>query len=61
VFSGTAAGCLNFCAYMGAAIQSILYGFLLDAGGWNIVFFSIAGFCGLIAVLGIVGSRRPAQ
>ena len=57
-FSGTAAGCLNFCAYMGAAVQSLLYGFLLDAGGWNIVFISIAAFCGLIAILGTLSAAH---
>jgi len=60
VFSGTAAGCLNFCAYMGAAVQSLLYGFLLDAGGWNIVFMSIAAFCGLIAILGTLSATQKA-
>lgn len=59
-FSGTASGCLNFCAYMGAAVQSLLYGFLLDAGGWNIVFISIAAFCGLIAILGTLSAGHKA-
>ena len=59
-FSGTAAGCLNFCAYMGAAVQSLLYGFLLDAGGWSIVFISIAAFCGLITFLGIISTTCKA-
>ena len=52
MFSATAAGCLNFSAYMGAAVQSLVYGFLLDSGGWNIVFLSIAACCLLIALLG---------
>ena len=60
-FSGTAAGSLNFCAYMGAAVQSLLYGFLLDAGGWNIVFISIAAFYGLIAILGTLSAARQAD
>lgn len=60
VFSGTASGILDFAAYMGAAVQSMVYGFLLEKGGWNIVFFSIAGFCLLISVLGKLnfGARK---
>lgn len=56
VFSATAAGILNFFAYMGAAVQSLLYGFLLDTGGWNIVFLSIAACCALIGVLGMLSA-----
>ena len=45
---------------MGAAVQSLLYGFLLDAGGWGIVFISIAAFCGLITFLGIISTTCKA-
>ena len=58
VFSGTCSGVLNFAAYLGAAVQSVVYGFVLDNGGWGIVFVSIAVFNLLIAVLGTMGSRR---
>lgn len=58
VFSGTCSGMLNFAAYLGAAVQSVVYGFVLDNGGWGIVFVSIAAFHLLIAVLGAVGSKR---
>lgn len=58
VFSGTCSGVLNFAAYLGAAVQSVVYGFVLDNGGWGIVFFSIAAFNLLVAVLGIVGSKK---
>ena len=58
VFSGTSAGVLDFAAYMGAAAQSLFYGFLLDNGGWNIVFISIAAFCVLVAVLGAGNSVK---
>lgn len=57
VFSGTCSGMLNFAAYLGAAVQSVVYGFILDSGGWAIVFVSIAVFNVLIAVLGLLGSR----
>lgn len=58
VFSATAAGCLNFFAYMGAAVQSLLYGFLLETGGWDIVFLSIAACCIFIAMIGIFSTTQ---
>lgn len=58
VFSGTCSGILNFFAYIGAAIQSVVYGFILNHGGWNIVFYSITLFFFLIAMLGIVGAKK---
>jgi len=61
VFAGTASGILNCVAYMGATVQSIMYGFLLETGGWNIVFGSIAGFCLLIAVLGLTSSKKQSK
>lgn len=59
VFSGTAAGLLNCSAYMGAAIQSLVYGFLLNSGGWSIVFITIGLFLASIAALGWLFSRAP--
>lgn len=61
VFSGTCSGVLNFSAYLGAAVQSVVYGFILDRGGWAIVFISIAVFNILIAVLGIIGSDKKVK
>lgn len=58
VFSGTCSGVLNFSAYLGAAVQSVVYGFILDNGGWEIVFASIVVFNVLIAVLGVIGSDK---
>lgn len=58
VFSGTCSGVLNFSAYLGAAVQSVVYGFILDNGGWSIVFISIAVFNVLIAVLGVIGADK---
>lgn len=62
VFSGTCSGVLNFSAYLGAAVQSVVYGFVLKNGGWWVVFASVAAFNLLIAILGMIGSqkgRRP--
>ena len=58
VFSGTCSGVLNFAAYLGAAVQSIVYGFVLDNGGWGIVFVSITAFNLLIAILGTIGNKK---
>ena len=58
VFSGTASGILDFAAYMGAAIQAAVYGFILAAGNWNALFISVAVFCFLIAVVSFVSSRK---
>ena len=51
VFSGTSTGLLSFSAYMGAAIQSLVYGFVLDSAGWVFVFVSIAAFCAVTGLL----------
>ena len=58
VFSGTASGVLNFSAYMGAAVQSVVYGTLLNHLGWATVFASVAILCGSIALLGAAGSEK---
>ena len=57
VFAGTATGILDFAAYMGAAVQAVVYGFILEKGEWSVVFLSIAAFCLLIAVLSIISSK----
>ena len=58
VFASTAAGVLDFAAYMGAAIQSMLFGLILGDGHWNVLFISVASFCLLIAVVSLFGSRK---
>ncbi len=58
VFASTASGILDFAAYMGAAIQAYVYGFILTNGSWNIVFVSIAVFCFAIAVMSFFSSRK---
>jgi sugar phosphate permease len=56
VFSSTASGILDFAAYMGAAIQSVVYGFILTKGDWNTVFISTAVFCFMIAAISFITS-----
>ena len=58
VFASTASGILDFAAYMGAAIQAAVYGFILGDGNWNAVFVSIAVFCALIAIVALISSRK---
>ncbi|MBQ7545736.1 MAG: MFS transporter [Clostridia bacterium] len=57
VFSGTCSGILDFSAYFGAALQSMLYGLLIRSFGWKMVFVSIAVLCACVAVLGTIGSK----
>ena len=61
IFSGTCSGILNFAAYLGAAVQSVVYGFILDNGGWGIVFVSVAAFELVVAALGVLGSLKSRR
>ena len=58
VFASTASGILDFAAYMGAAIQAAVYGFILGDGNWNAVFISVAVFCFLIAAVSFISSFK---
>ena len=60
VFASTASGILDFAAYMGAAIQAAVYGYILGDGNWNAVFISVAVFCVLIAIVSFVSARKTA-
>lgn len=56
VFSATASGILDFSVYMGAAIQSIVYGFVFDINA-TLVFYTMIIFCAANALLALVGSK----
>lgn len=58
VFSGTASGMLNACAYLGAAIQAAVFGFVIDGGGWGIMFISLCCLCVLIAIAMFIARKR---
>ncbi len=58
IFASTASGILDFAAYMGAAIQAAVYGFILGDGNWNAVFISVAAFCLLIAIVSFLSSLK---
>ena len=51
-------GILDFSLYMGAACQSLVYGFVSSKIGWTWVFITIAFFCAIIAVLAAIGSKQ---
>ena len=50
---------MNFFAYMGAAVQSVVYGSLIEVIGWRSVFASLAVLCALMAALGLFGRTKP--
>ena len=58
VFTATASGILDFSSYMGAAVQSLVYGFFLTRMGWNMVFISIAVMSLLITLIAINSRKR---
>ena len=51
-FSGTLAGALNGCCYLGSTISSYGLGKIADELGWNSVFIIIFAFCIAAVVLG---------
>lgn len=61
IFSSTASGILDFSAYMGAAIQAMVYGFILGDGNWNAVFISVSVFCLLIAFVSLVAASKGSK
>ena len=58
IFASTASGILDFAAYMGAAIQAAVYGFILSGNNWNFLFLSVAVFCLLIAVVSLLSCKK---
>ncbi|WZL73919.1 MFS transporter [Clostridiaceae bacterium 35-E11] len=61
-FAGTAAGILDWSAYMGAAVQAMVFGSILDkTEKWAYVFVSIAILCVLIVILGIIVTEHKEE
>lgn len=59
VFAATAAGILDWAAYMGAAVQATFFGYMLHiTNNWAYVFATIASLCILIIVLGIIVNQQ---
>jgi energy-converting hydrogenase Eha subunit B len=62
VFAGTAAGILDWAAYMAAAMQSMFFGSILDStGNWNVVMLTVAGACLSMVVLALIAKPRKAK
>ncbi|MCL1808280.1 MAG: MFS transporter [Clostridiales bacterium] len=57
VFAGTAAGVLDWAAYMGAAVQAVFFGFILQDDKWNVLFVVITVVCLLVAVFAFIATR----
>ena len=55
-FAGTAAGLLDWAAYMGAAIQSILFGFV-SGYSWSAVFVTIGILYVFLIVLALIARK----
>ncbi len=60
-FASTATGILDFAAYMGAALQAVIYGSFADKGLWPVVFISISAFCLVISVISYISSRKKTE
>ncbi|MDR2076582.1 MAG: MFS transporter [Desulfovibrio sp.] len=60
-FAGTATGMLDWAAYMGAAIQSILFGAIIDStGNWDYLFFTLSILFLITVSLALVSTKiRP--
>ncbi|MBQ0101447.1 MAG: MFS transporter [Firmicutes bacterium] len=56
--SGTASGILNFSSYIGAAVQSVIYGFLLSRIGWRMVFISMIAACVINSLIALIKSLK---
>ncbi|MEG0392052.1 MAG: MFS transporter [Anaerovoracaceae bacterium] len=55
VFAGTAAGVLDAAAYIGASVQAVFFGFVLEnSGNWTLVFTCITGVCVVITIAAII-------
>ena len=57
VLAGTGNGIMGFCGYLGAGLQSLVYGLVIHLSGWNMVFVSITVFLMLCAALALLTLR----
>lgn len=57
VFAGTAAGMLDFSAYMGAGCQAAVFGFILEGGGWTPIFVTISVGLFILVILSFIASK----
>ncbi|MBQ6551386.1 MAG: MFS transporter [Lachnospiraceae bacterium] len=60
VLAGTGNGIMGFCGYLGAGLQSLVYGLIIHVSGWNMVFVSITVLLVVSAVLAAAPGKRRA-
>ena len=58
VMAGTGNGIMGFCAYLGAGLQSLVYGLVIHLSSWNMVFVSITVFLVLCAMLAVLPGKN---
>lgn len=59
-FAGTATGLLDWAAYMGAALQSILFGYV-SGKSWTAVFITIAVLYALLVILALAAQKMKVK
>ena len=59
-FAGTATGLLDWAAYMGAAMQTILFGSVTGIS-WSAMFIMIAGLYVLLVVLALAARNMKVR
>ncbi|MBQ4037198.1 MAG: MFS transporter [Clostridia bacterium] len=59
--SSTVIGVFDWAVYMGAAVQSMLFGFVIDHFGWNGIFIIIAALYVVLLVLTLVARKMKTR
>lgn len=55
--SGTASGIFGFAAYAGAAVQAVIFGYLIYDGNWYTLFTVIMASCAVIGLLSAIAAK----
>lgn len=55
--SGTAGGIFGFAAYAGAAVQAVIFGYLIYDGNWYTLFTVIMASCAVIGLLSAIAAK----
>ena len=61
VFSSTVVGILDWAVYMGAAIQSLIFGFVKDHFGWPSIFITIGTLYILMLILTLIARKMKIK
>lgn len=59
--SATASGILDFMAYVGTAVQAIVFGFFLGDNNWDMLFAGITLVCAAMAILSVVAAKNTKK